>query len=196
MKIAVRLLPVILLVMATGAFAGIENSKHDLRPASSDTGQDITGLTEICKPCHVPHNATNASGGLLWNHAYTTSTFTFYDGSTGTMTGESKLCLGCHDGVTGIDNYGGSSNTTTVMSASYANLTLDLQDDHPVGVAYPADSDTNFINDETVILTLKLPDGNVECSSCHNPHDNTTGSGKFQRIDNVNSDLCLSCHNK
>ncbi len=201
MKIAVRLLPVILLVMATSVFAGIKDSKHDLRPLSSDTGQDITtGMTEICKPCHVPHNATNASGGLLWNHAYTAETFTFYDGTTGTMTGESKLCLGCHDGVTGIDNYGGSSNTTTAMSASYAIVGTDLQDDHPVGISYPANGTAGF-NDADDVRTalLKLPGtgtGNVECTSCHNPHDNTTGSGKFQRISNDVSAMCLVCHNK
>lgn len=196
MKTIVKLIPIILLAIGTIAIAGIRNSKHDLRPSSSDSGQDITGLTEICKPCHVPHNGRNSDDGLLWNHTYTTSAFVFYDGTTGPITGESKLCLGCHDGVTGVDNYRGGPNNNTGMIASYANLTLNLQDDHPVGIIYPANGTVGFNNQESVTSTLKLPNGNVECSSCHNPHDNTTGNGKFQRIDNTGSILCLTCHRK
>jgi predicted CXXCH cytochrome family protein len=35
----------------------------------------------------------------------------------------------------------------------------------------------------------------VECATCHNPHDQTT-FGKFLRFDNAASALCTTCHNK
>ena len=34
----------------------------------------------------------------------------------------------------------------------------------------------------------------VECASCHDPHNNSTGT--FLRISNDNSDVCLACHVK
>ncbi|MBN1447336.1 MAG: hypothetical protein JXA28_05345, partial [Bacteroidetes bacterium] len=34
----------------------------------------------------------------------------------------------------------------------------------------------------------------VECSSCHDPHDDTNGN--LLRVSNTSSTLCLGCHNK
>lgn len=41
---------------------------------------------------------------------------------------------------------------------------------------------------------LKLYNGRIECSTCHNPHDNATAS--FLRKTNAGSAVCYTCHNK
>ncbi len=46
---------------------------------------------------------------------------------------------------------------------------------------------------------IKLYAGGVECGSCHNVHDPGLGmspSGKFLRVSNAASALCLTCHKK
>jgi predicted CXXCH cytochrome family protein len=37
--------------------------------------------------------------------------------------------------------------------------------------------------------------GNVECASCHEVH-NSAGQASLLVMDPVNSELCLSCHDK
>jgi predicted CXXCH cytochrome family protein len=43
---------------------------------------------------------------------------------------------------------------------------------------------------------VRLINGNVECTSCHNPHVQNTdpNNPNFLAIDNSNSSLCLACH--
>ena len=50
---------------------------------------------------------------------------------------ESLYCLGCHDGQTAIDSFGGETGTTFIQSIDPGlNIGRDLTNDHPVGVAY------------------------------------------------------------
>ena len=57
------------------------------------------------------------------------------------------------------------------------------------GVAYPATGDYDALH------TTPLFDDKVECASCHDPHDQVVdGTGKFLRLDNAGSALCLDCH--
>jgi len=41
---------------------------------------------------------------------------------------------------------------------------------------------------------ILLPHGNIECVSCHDPHDNTFSP--FLAADNTDSALCVHCHVK
>ena len=58
-----------------------------------------------CDGCHTPHNADTLPGVPLWNGLDTTVTFTMYSSKSfqgaidGQPSGDSKLCLGCHDGA-------------------------------------------------------------------------------------------------
>lgn len=194
MRFATRLVPVLLLAVGTTAFGQIVNSKHDLRTGAGD-GQKI-GAAEICQPCHVPHNAVHAADQLLWNHEYTTQTGWVFYKSGSDMSGESKICLGCHDGVTGMDNYGGTTDGTDVMTNATTIIAQDMSQDHPVGFDFPGGT-TGFWADATAESNgVKLPGGRVECTSCHEPHDTLTGSGKFLRLTTANSTLCVACHDK
>jgi predicted CXXCH cytochrome family protein len=174
--------------ISTASFAEIQGSPHDI------SGEDL-GTSDLCIFCHVPHNPLSQSDAPLWNHSDSTQTFTFYDGSTGPATGTTMQCLSCHDGVTNIDAFGGVAGTMdmkTKFPGTTAIIGTNLQDDHPVCVAYIIKE--GKFKDVSGSVAVKLFNGKVECSSCHNPH--LTENKKFLRSSNANSALCLTCHDK
>lgn len=199
------------------ALGGITNSVHDLRTE--------LGINEICVVCHAPHNAADPdSSGLdyspLWNHEVSTGPYTLYSSSTldhtpGQPDGSTKLCLSCHDGSVAVDNYGGvTSGTIFVDDAVFdgtpgtatgaeRNFGTNLNNDHPVSFSYDPvaaiDPEINPSTDPTpiggTIATRLLVAGKVQCSSCHDVHD-VDGNSHLLVIDNVGSQLCLTCHKK
>jgi predicted CXXCH cytochrome family protein len=204
-----------LAILVAGSLYGqtIVGSAHDF----SATGW--TSNSEICVACHTPHNADPYGDGIteapLWNHQLTQETFTVYSGydmqaPVGQPTGISKMCLGCHDGTTAMDNFGGVANAVppgTAMGAVPANFGTDLSNDHPISInMVTANAGDSEIYDPTVRTVAQLGGGTVaatmlsggtqvECSSCHDVH-NTSGVTNMLRFANTNSDLCLTCHNK
>jgi len=171
------------------AFAvGIAGTKHDLSTAGY-------GSTELCVFCHDSHGALASTSGPMWNHKATTAVYTLYGGgvtSKGTVVNTpgpaSMSCLSCHDGTVAVDSFGGATGTHLMTGVNLVNT--DLRDDHPIGVAYPA-TGTAYKMPPT---TAALFNNRVECASCHNSHDNTYG--KFLRMSNAGSLLCLNCHSK
>jgi predicted CXXCH cytochrome family protein len=158
----------------------------------------------VCLPCHTPHNALlNGEENVLWNHAETGETFVMYSSSAGQPEGHSKLCLSCHDGVTAIDNYGGNGGTGIVITGDAA-LGSQLDNDHPIGIVYPTASPAEYNDPGTfdpgigggpgVRLATINSEDRVECSSCHNVHNN--GLGNFLRVPVQESYICLQCHIK
>jgi predicted CXXCH cytochrome family protein len=125
----------------------------------------------------------------------------------------SLICLSCHDGtiaVNSLNNVPGPGGAGTygtpggagldgvgrLSSSSHAYVGTDLSDDHPVGITYDSTQDTNFQpktgNGQSYPDKL-LSDGlYVECTSCHNPHDDTYSD--FLIESNASSALCLRCH--
>jgi len=185
------------------------------------------GREEICRVCHVPHDHDRATrygdAGLLWNHAVSTTTYTMYssatlDGSIASQpTGFSKMCLGCHDGTVGIDTfdkYAGGS----IFIQDYAadarvpggvNFAGDLSNTHPISVVYDETLDpglqpkTNLMGNSGTIEDV-LEGGVLQCSSCHDVHDQPGESVAGTHLLRVNqkastgtaSGLCLTCHIK
>jgi len=166
------------------------------------TQAGISGTNGTCLYCHAAHLWTSvaAFNGVapLWNRndvgaltVYTSSTV-----SSGIVPGpNSRTCLSCHDGVSSIGAVLNgqlatdpilAQNLGAVAGSTSTVVGLDLRDDHPVGVLYVEGSYYNA-------TTLPLPQGRVECSSCHEPHA-TTGNTKFLRL--ARATLCQSCHNK
>lgn len=179
----------------------IVNSPHNL---NNYPGVSIPG-NQVCLPCHTPHNALlSGEENVLWNHAETGETFVMYstDPGVGQPEGPSKMCLSCHDGVTAIDNYGGTGGTGIVITGSAA-LGTDLSNDHPIGIEYPMDRpaeynlppfDPGINNGPGVHLVEISATERVECTSCHNVHNN--GLGRFLQVPIQESYLCLQCHIK
>jgi len=165
-------------VLAGGVvLAGVGGTAHDFSGQSWSRG-------EMCLPCHTPHQGGDIR--YSWNHAYPPgAAFTKRPGAT--LGFQSLACLGCHDGQTALDSFGGATGTTVMTGRAVVGR--DLSDDHPVGVKYPA-SDRRYKGQAAVESDLRLYNGVVECGTCHDPHSNARG--KFLRVDS--RDLCQTCH--
>lgn len=200
-------------LFAAPAFAAITNSAHDFVNGSWSAN---SGVTEICIPCHTPHNAIR-NDDILWNRGDTGVTFTVYAGS-GTLdasdvsspTGPSQMCFSCHDGVIAVDNFGGAAAATNVITGT-AVLDGDLRDDHPVAFTYnpalaTADGElTTPTNTAVAGVTGAISTNNYplfgvgfdqfECSTCHDVH-NAAGLSFLLNGNIAGSELCLDCHTK
>lgn len=196
----------LVLVAAQISQSAITGSSHDFR---GDTW--YSGSTEICLPCHAPHNNEPSTvTEVLWNHERTAvATYTTYDSnsmdsSPGQPSGTSKLCLSCHDGTVALDSWGGSvSGNTDVMGDvnAGADVGSDLSNDHPITIDYTAAGTglhpTTAATGIAVRPTIAdmLDGNNVECSSCHAVHNEATLASLLWKS-NDNSALCLTCHDK
>lgn len=105
----------------------------------------------------------------------------------------SLVCLGCHDGVIATDVF------TTAHAASLARfepgeaLSAALAG-HPIGGRYPSDHPRyRAANVVTRDGRIRLPEGRVQCVSCHDPH-HAGGHPAMLVKSNERSALCLSCH--
>ena len=199
------------------AQAGVVGSKHDLSSGGSSPYK-TTGTNEVCVFCHTPHAAS--SSVPLWNRSASTATYTMYNSTTMDMTaasapqGVSAACLSCHDGTVAFDSllnkpgsgsgapsgwtWNAAGNTMTSSTSPNARLGSDLSNDHPISVTYDATKDPAFVIPASGAVN-GLPlfgagRNQVECSSCHNVHDNT--NAPFLRTTNGGSALCLKCHIK
>lgn len=166
----------------------LDGSPHDMRTR--------LGITQVCVPCHAPHNAKNPLDGPIWNHALTTQTFTRTSWETGasapvTLGKASKLCMGCHDGVTAVGSYGNftGSGSGGALSGGAA-LGNDLTGSHPVGVEYTGGG----VLESATTVASYLVDGKVECTSCHRAHSWGEPDHKFLRVTIGGSQLCRVCH--
>jgi predicted CXXCH cytochrome family protein len=185
----------------------IVNSKHNL--AVSGTG-DLKALTqtEICIFCHTPH--VTAGEAPLWNHQMPVQYYTPYRSTTlkatdvAQPTGASKLCLSCHDGTVALGMVN-SQTTPIVMQGGITTLPVrrtqlgtDLSDDHPISFRYDAalaSANLQLKDPSTLNQRVRLDvNGQVQCTSCHDPHNNQFG--KFLVQGNIGSALCLVCHNQ
>jgi len=179
---------------------------HNLGPGSSSP---VRGARpDACAYCHAPHSGLNTG---LWNQKLTTNTYTTYSSDTeknnttqpvlGTV---SNQCLSCHDGTVGVGQtvaYGqvtmrGSMNASDVFGSN-------MQSSHPFSLALPLKDNIDLAAslatsgktaDPTGAVTLIK--GNVECTSCHNPHVQAKDrvSLNFLVKDSSNGQLCLACH--
>ena len=196
----------------------IVGTAHDMSAQGFSDGQ-------ICIVCHTPHNAdTTVTEAPLWNHEITAVTFAMYTSPTLDATqdaqpgGSSKLCLSCHDGVTAIDSFGGNSGSIIMTGSAAVGSSSNLTDDHPISILYDAvlsATDPGLYNPDTqtviigeggdktrtgTITELLTPDTKVQCSSCHDVHNNFVGPNASDQplllVSKAGSKICLTCHNK
>ncbi|HAZ09402.1 MAG TPA: hypothetical protein DCZ01_13010 [Elusimicrobia bacterium] len=195
----------------------IRNSKHDLSAHSQTTGPKAVAEQDTCLFCHAAHKP--AINSPLWNRADSPVQFTFYSsnylnnylGQTApTMSdlnaSKTKLCLSCHDGVTALGSVFNIAPNIVQMTGSMsaaAILGADLSNDHPVlydvkpGAGPPTQPGTDpeiQLPAATDKVKVYGTTNRVECTSCHDPHDNQFGD--FLVKSNANSALCTTCHQK
>ncbi len=237
--------------LANGSGAGIKSSPHDFTDnvvagaplnIENDTANAAAWNNkrkEICRVCHVPHDhgaVRYGNQGILWNHEVTTkgswsmyaSDPTMIDYIDGTIeaapAGTSKLCLGCHDGVTAVNQYDGKApadagygNGTTYLMADYAggfvigNTAASLTNNHPISITYDNLTDLGLKNPATAVMSngdtvaSLLVNARIECSTCHDVHDKEAVAGTHllrtatKGVDVTGADasaLCFVCHDK
>ena len=222
---ALALLATVALPGALHAKLSVLDSPHNLSSLGGrgkSSGEPGTAVfaeeARVCVFCHVPHRAT--AGTPLWSRGlpsgndykpYNESSTLKASPKPDKPTGSSRMCLSCHDGtIAPLNRYQGSKIAvdrympTDYRPAFNANLSLDLRDDHPISFLYtealaargglvsPADLPGHIMLEGRVSL---------ECTACHDPHDNQYGN--FLVINNGNpgrpgylpgSPLCNSCH--
>ncbi len=165
--------------------AGLVGSMHDF------TQQGDKSL-DLCTPCHTPHlplpRGARPDGGPDRGRLVT------YQSDGVALDSASLVCLSCHDGVIASDVYTASHATQFASQFGTSRLGGGLLAGHPIGVKYPASSETyRPAGAVTAGGRVKLPDGRVQCISCHDPHNTGRHPGMLVQS-NAGSRLCLACH--
>jgi predicted CXXCH cytochrome family protein len=193
---------VALLLVGSSASAGVSGSKHDfwVPGAGPPSSQGSGGA---CVFCHAPH--TEAPALPLWNRRVSELAFTPYSSTSmqanpGQPTGNSKLCLSCHDGTIAVSEIASSRGPVGRYGRvrDRANLGTDLSDDHPVSFIYDASlatADGQLVHPDDLSGAVSLDrEGEMQCTSCHDAHSDRWGD--FLVVDAKFSALCDTCHQR
>lgn len=205
--------------LASAQFEGVAGTLHNL--STSGPG-DIRSLTEteVCKFCHVPHNAEEPVP--LWGHALSQAQYSVPQLRAGRATaesapqpdGSSRLCLSCHDGTVALGDIAGEARPIPMAggqrlgSGRPGYLGTDLSGSHPISFVVrdldadvlDADSDMGFRplgsiqSDPQVRLDAA---GKMQCTTCHDPHsDSFYQEGRVPHfwVKATVSEVCLTCH--
>jgi hypothetical protein len=194
--------------------------------ASAQVNADVLGMHNLtaasgasvysqgtlgCAFCHAPHSGL---GGItpLWNQKLSAQTYTTYTSTTYHEQGNTKptlgitssLCLSCHDGTVGVGQSAAYGQLPTVGSLnSVDSFGTSLTGSHPFSLVLPMKDASNLVaslvsQGKTADPTgaVKLVTGNIECTSCHDPHVQGTDriAQNFLVRDSSNAHMCLACH--
>lgn len=201
----------------------VVGSPHNLSAGATFNSIYFQNEERVCIFCHAPHNARPNTSGIptpLWNRESSSdSGYNPYASTTmkavvpNVPTGASRLCLSCHDGSIALNSYnnpyvGKKDSMGEVIAPAerqylgaerHSNLTKDLSDDHPISFSYDDSlvglKNGELASPETISSQTRLDQaGFVQCTTCHDAHNNEFG--KFLVMDNkaVGSPLCTTCH--
>ena len=183
--------------------------QHNLGPGGTSP---LRGdLSAPCLYCHAPHSGLGAQAPL-WNQTLTTQTYTTYASTTYGETGQaqpllgsdSNLCLSCHDGSIAPGQtvaYGKFPMSGRIVAAD--DFGANLSSSHPFSLVLPLKDSPDLVptfynSGATADLTgaVKLINGNIECTTCHNAHVEATDSvaRDFLVRNGSGGQLCLACH--
>jgi predicted CXXCH cytochrome family protein len=179
---------------------------------SVGSGSSVTAQGSLgCTFCHAPHSGI---GGVtpLWNQTLSNQTYTPYTSTTYKQQGKtqpilgksSSLCLSCHDGTVAVGQsavYGkipvnGTMNNQDVFGTN-------LSGSHPFSLVLPMKDAPDLVASLAAqgvtadpTRAVRLIAGNVECTSCHNPHAQAIDkiAQNFLVRDSSNGQMCLACH--
>jgi len=196
------------LASAHAQVIGDQLGSHDLGSLRAPVSG---GLNNSCLYCHAPHGG-GASPSPMWNQQLSVQVYSMYESSTYHQQGvqpsvnsPSKECLSCHDGTVAPGQtiaYGNFQMRGNMKSSSkFGN---DLRSSHPFSLRTPF-TDAPEIN---ALLfgnppktadpqqKIKLIDGNIECTTCHDPHFQGIDHQvpMFLAKDSAQSQMCLACH--
>ncbi len=217
----------LLLCAAIACWSGSAPAQHEsvvstVHNLSTSGPGEIRSLneTEICKFCHIPHNAVVAAP--LWGHALSKANYQVPSIRTGQgirqpvqqPDGSSRLCLSCHDGTVALGEIGGAPRSIAMTGAPRLTpgrpgfLGTDLSGSHPVSFVI-RDAGGGFADGErdmglkslAAIRTdpaVKLDNqGKMQCTTCHDPHtDRYYQPERVPRfwVKPTVEEVCLTCH--
>jgi hypothetical protein len=204
----------------TGDTGDVASSVHNLSVSGPGEVRALNE-TEVCKFCHIPHNAVVPAP--LWGHAlsnvkqYETSRVRTGRSSFGVAPqpdGSSRLCLSCHDGTVALGEIAGEpraiqmAGTQRLGRGRRGHLGTDLSGSHPISFVVPdgsraaLDSDVDMglrplgviKADKAVRLDAR---GKMQCTTCHDAH-----TDRYYQADRVPrfwvkptvGEVCLTCH--
>lgn len=164
---------------------GLVGSAHDFSENAA-LGRDL------CLPCHTPH-LESAPQPRLDRRPQTTLPLRPFESPEIELTSWSLLCLGCHDGVIASDVY--STSHAVALSGPLSGSRIGERGlrSHPIGIEYPLSAEGYRSRAAVEAAGLPLPDGRIQCTTCHNAH-NTEGHAGMLQISNRRSKMCLTCH--
>ncbi|MHC5094552.1 MAG: cytochrome c3 family protein [Planctomycetota bacterium] len=180
----------IAVLLQVSVFASVRGSPHDLSAIAAG---------DACSFCHTPHKALPKTPG--WSHKLSDTVYKIYqssslDAKVGQPTGDSKLCLSCHDGTVALSHTRKRGPGGVYITPGDANLGTDLSDDHPISFVYSnvlTAEDSQIRSPYGLPQELKLDrNSELQCTTCHSAHDNTYGD--FLVMSNQRSQMCVSCH--
>jgi predicted CXXCH cytochrome family protein len=166
------------------------------------------GHTDLfgCDACHTPHNVEVLPGVPLWNGSETKTTFAMYSSDTfqgtadGQPSGDSRLCLSCHDG---------SNSSYAWMNPDHSFGADEVASSHPISFVYDSalatkdgglkDPSEASTLGGTIREDLLDPESKVQCGSCHDVHSSSFGDNLLRGYDYGNRHgpgLCRMCHMK
>lgn len=150
-----------------------------------------------CTTCHHPHRPMG--NAAHWYPAMeATRRFELYESREGIPGPTSLLCLGCHDGAIASEvpvESGAHIVSQIGQSASITDNGINFPlGNHPMGIRYdPHGEKLVPLANVEADRQVALPEGRVECISCHDPHG-TAGHEHLLVKANRRSALCLTCH--
>jgi hypothetical protein len=216
---AIALLGILATIPAFAQHESVVDTVHNL--SSSGPGE-IHALfeTEVCKFCHIPHNAEVPTP--LWSRPlsraqYLTPEIGRTRGAEVEVPqpdGSSRLCLSCHDGTIALGEVVGEPQSIPMSGAERLHpgqsgfIGTDLSGSHPVSffVAESGDEFATGLTDMGVRSLASItadPDvhldaqGKMQCTTCHDPHaDRYFVPGRVPRfwVKPTVDEVCLTCH--
>jgi len=204
---------VLAMLLASGiATAQVNGDVLGMHNLSAASGASVYSQGSLgCTFCHAPHSGLGGNTPL-WNQKLSQTTYTPYNSTTyheqgntqPTLGVTSSLCLSCHDGTVGVGQsavYGQLPVTGQMNTADSFGTTL--TGSHPFSLVTPLKDAANLqaslvTQGKTADPTgaVKLVNGNIECTSCHDPHVQTIDkiAQNFLVRDSSNAQMCLACH--
>jgi predicted CXXCH cytochrome family protein len=135
---------------------------------------------------------------------YTSTTYPEQGNTQPTLGITSSLCLSCHDGTVGVGQSAAYGPLPVVGSLNNVDsFGTTLTGSHPFSLVLPMKDSPNLqaslvSQGKTADPTgaVKLVAGNIECTSCHDPHVQALDkiAQNFLVRDSSNAQMCLACH--
>lgn len=190
----------------------VVNTPHNLSVSGGGGAHNIRSTVEarVCIYCHAPHHATSVTP--LWSRQLSDKTYNLYEPANMIATLQqpreaSRLCLSCHDGTIALGLLAGNYVLDPSLPSLGAmpvesnprlnsNLGTDLSDDHPISFIYtqkPELQEASLLKAQGIRLDRN---NYVECTTCHNPHNNLNGNFLVTNVDSKHDALCVICHTR